>query len=167
MKKKSKRLHNNLRALALKLVKDPRFLYRLVRKMGELGSVGESRNCLVLFLAGLTKGFEKPVSVLIKGNSSTGKSESVKAVIALFPPKSVLMRASLSKMAPVHGSAELKGKILYIAEYRGAHDAMYLTRLLQSEGEINHEYTTVVGRARGTAIARRKGIPVVFSTTTH
>ena len=156
-----------IRTAALRLIRDVLFLFRVVQKrIGEMGIVGEKRNCLILFLAGLTKNFEKPVSVLEKGASSTGKSEVLKSVIQLFPPECVLTRASLSKMAPVHSSAELTGTILYMVEFRGAKDASYLTRLLQSEGQINHEYTTVVGHEKGTVVASRKGSPVVFTTTT-
>jgi hypothetical protein len=167
VKLKGKHRQNKFNKVALELLQDPHFLDRLANKFGELGIIGERRNCLILFLAGLTRTFDKPVSVLTKGNSSTGKSESVKAVLSLFPPECVLMRASLSKKAPAHGTDDLKGKILYIAEYRGAKDALYLTRLLQSEGKIEHEYTTVKGRERGTVVATRTGSPVIFSTTTE
>jgi hypothetical protein len=52
-------------------------------------------------------------------------------------------------------------------EYRGAKDALYLTRLLQSEGKIEHEYATVHGRERDTVVTSRKGSPVIFTTTTE
>jgi hypothetical protein len=167
MEFKKKRRKNKFRSAALKLLRDPQFFYRLANKMGELGIIGERINCLILFLAGLTKNFDKPVSVLTKGHSSSGKSESVKGVVALFPPESVLIRASMSRKAPVHGPDDLSGKILYFAEYHGAKDALYLTRLLQSEGKIEHEYTTVRGRELGTVVASRRGSPVIFSTTTE
>jgi hypothetical protein len=165
--KGKKKLSKKIHAAALTLIRDPKFLFRIVQKVGELGIVGEKRNGLVFFLAAITKNLDRSVSVLEKGESSTGKSELVKAVIRLLPPESVLVRASLSKTAPVHGTEDLAGKILYIVEYRGARDAMYLTRLLQSEGEIRHEYAIAVGRHRGTRVASRKGSPVIFTTTTE
>jgi hypothetical protein len=166
-KKTSSRKTRQIRAAALRLIRDPMFLFRVDQKVGELGIVGEKRNRLILFLAGLTKNFSKPVSVLEKGASSTGKSELLKAAVSLFPPECVLTRASLSKMAPAHGSDDLGGMLLYIIEYRGAKDALYLTRLLQSEGQIDHEFATAIGRDRGTAVATRKGSPVVLTTTTR
>ena len=138
-----------------------------MQRVGDSGVVGEKSNCLVLFLAGITKDFDKPVSILEKGASSTGKSQLLKAVIELFPPECVLKRTSLSGKAPVHGPDELNGKILYLVEYRGARDVLYLTRLLQSEGELSHEYATVVGPDRGTIVASRKGSPVIMTTTTN
>jgi hypothetical protein len=167
MKRKKKNAKRNIRTSALRLIRDPLFLFRVVQKIGELGIIGEKRNRLVLFLAGLTKNLDKPVSVLEKGASSTGKSELLKADISLFPPECVLTRASLSKKAPVHASGDLSGQILYIVEYRGAQDALYLTRLSQSEGRIDHEYATAVGSERGTVVASRKGSPVVMTTTTR
>jgi hypothetical protein len=166
MKRKKKSPRKTIRASALRLIRDPRFLFRVVQAVAEMGIVGEKRNILVLFLAALTKNFEKSVSVLNKGASSTGKSEVMKSVIRLIPPEYILMRASLSKMAPAHGAGDLSGMILCIAEYHGAKDASYLTRLLQSEGRIDHEYATAVGHERGTLVASRKGSPVVFTTTT-
>lgn len=168
MKSKNNKISamKKIRIAALLLINDVLFLWRVVQKIGELGVVGEKRNGLVLVLAGLTKDFENPVSVLEKGESSTGKSELVKAAISLFPPEDVLKRTSLSKKAPVHGLGELTGKILYIVEYRGARDAGYLTRQTQSEGQIDHEYATVIGSQRGTVVATRKGTPVILTTTT-
>jgi hypothetical protein len=169
-KKKNPGKRNNskkkIHAAALILLRDWSFLFRVVQKIGSMGIVGEKCNRLILFLAGITRVFPKPVSVLEKGASSTGKSELMKADIALFPPECVLTRSSLSGKAPAHSSDELSGKLLYITEYRGVKDARYFTRLLQSEGEIAHEYATVVGSDRGTAVASRKGSPVIMTTTT-
>jgi len=51
-------------------------------------------------------------------------------------------------------------------EYRCGKDAQQLLRLIQSEGRIEHEFTTVRGAAPGTKTAKRIGMPVVLSTTT-
>jgi hypothetical protein len=155
-----------IRTAAMDLITDPRFFSRLVRKLNEMGLVGEARSALIIFLACLTKNLPKQVSVLLKGESSTGKSNLLRTVTALFPEDSVIKLSSLSAKALAHGEGTLQGKILYLHEYRGGKDAMYLTRLQQSEGEIAHEYTTVSGRTRGTTVARREGTPVVLTTTT-
>lgn len=168
MKKKKKQTRKRkTRAEALALIRDPLFLFRVGRKIQEIGLVGELRNRVLLFLAALTKDLCFPISVLVKGPSSVGKSNLLRNVLELFPPECVIKRASLSKKAPVYGADELKGKLLYLFEYRGGKDALLLTRLLQSEGEIVHEYTTGAGRHRGTAVVSRKGTPVVLTTTTQ
>lgn len=151
---------------AKSLLKDPQFLYRASLKISSLGVVGEERNRLIVFLAGITKELEQPVSVLVKGPSSSGKSNLVRTALELFPTDSVIERASLSAKAPVHSDESLGKKILFIQEYRGGKDAQLLIRLLQSEGRIAHEYTSMVGRHRGTHVAEKVGTPVVITTTT-
>ena len=63
---------NKLRAAALMLIRDSQFLYRIGEKLRELGIVGERRNGLTLFLAAVTKDLDQPMSVLVKGPTSSG-----------------------------------------------------------------------------------------------
>jgi hypothetical protein len=156
-----------LRQAAMELLEDPAFFSRICRKLEEMGLVGEKRNAQTIFLAGLTKAQAKPVSVIVKGCSSSGKSNLVSKVCELFPSDSVQIRASLTQKAPAYGEGSLSGKILYLFEYRGGKDAMYLTRLQQSEGRIAHEFTTVSGRTRSTQVVHREGSPVVLTSTTE
>jgi|SRR5579864_1011082 len=148
------------------LLHDPMFLYKAGQKVGDLGVVGEKRNRLVLILAGMSKALPEPTSVLVKGPPSSGKSNLVKKTLRLFPANCIVDRAGLSPKALAHGKVSLKHKILFINELRSAKEAQLLLRLLQSEGKIEHEFTTVRGAARGTKTVRRVGMPVVLSTTT-
>jgi hypothetical protein len=158
---------NKLRAEALALIGDPRFLFRAGEKLEELGIVGEKQNGLTLFLAAITRDFPKPVSVLVKGPTSSGKNNQMRGVISLLPPESVIPRASITQKALAYGSESLRGKVFYLYEYKGGRDAQLLTRLLQSEGSLEHEHTVVMGSDRGTRLAQRQGAPVILSTTTE
>jgi hypothetical protein len=161
--KKKKRTHE----AAIELLRDPRFFFLMGQKLEEMGVVGEEQNRLLIFLACVTKDLRSAVSVIVKGSTSSGKSNLLRTVIRLFPVECVSNLASLTPKALVYGDGDLSGKILYLSEYRGAKDAMYLTRLQQSEGQIAHEYTAVSGRRRSTIVARRRGSPVVLTTTTE
>lgn len=165
--KATQKQHARIRMRARELLRDPAFLYRAMMKIGELGVVGEERNRLILFLASLTKDLDTQVSVLVKGQSASGKSNLLRKTLQIFPPECVISRASLSAKAPVHGEGSLKGKILYLYEYRGGKDAQYLLRLQQSEKTIAHEYTTIRGTERETTVSERVGSPVVLTTTTE
>jgi hypothetical protein len=151
---------------ALELLHDPRFLYRACRKVGELGVVGEKRNRLVVILASLTRTLRKPASVLVKGLTSSGKSTIVESCLQLFPPSCVVERAGLSGKALAYGTVPLKNRILFLNEYRCGKDSQQFTRLLQSQGQIKHEATTIRGGERKTKTVHRVGMPVVLSTTT-
>ncbi len=157
---------SKIHAQARILLADPFLMYRAGEAIGQLGVVGEQRNRLIVLLAGLTRELDDPVSVIIKGPSSSGKSNLLKTALQLFPPEQVLERASLSAKAPVHAEKSPAGKILYLQEYRGGKDAQLLLRLLQSEGRITHEYASVIGKSRGTQLAEQVGSPVVLTTTT-
>jgi len=152
---------------AEELVRDPRFLFLAGEKVGELGVAGEERNRLILILAGIGRTLPEPPSVIIKGSTSSGKSTLLKDCVQLFPPESVIERAGLSGKALAYRKESLADKILLINEYRCGKDAQLLLRLIQSDGGIKHEATTVQGSARTTTTVERNGTPVVLTTTTQ
>jgi hypothetical protein len=165
-KKRNDKHERGLLRKARQLLRDPFFLYKAGQKVGDLGVIGEERNRQVLIVAGMSKALPEPTSVLVKGPTSSGKSNLVKATLRLFPASCIVDRAGLSPKALAHGKVSLKHKILFINEYRCGKDAQQLLRLIQSEGKIEHEFATVRGTARGTKTAKRVGMPVVLSTTT-
>jgi hypothetical protein len=151
---------------ANQLLSDPQFLYRANQKIGELGVVGEERNRLVLFLAALTRSTESPASVLVKGSTSSGKTTLVKSVVELFPRNCVVVRSGLTAKALAYGDGSLAQKILFLHEYRCGRDAQLLLRLIQSDGQLKYESTSIRGSKRGTIVTDRVGMPVVLTTTT-
>ena len=167
MKSKRDPGNSNTVEQALKLTADPLFLYKVGKKVGDLGVIGEERNRLILPLAGMTRTMPQKASVLLKGSTSSGKTTLAKSSIQLFPREYVLERAGLSPTALAHGEGSLAGRILFINEYRCGKDAQLLLRLAQSDGDVKHEYTTVRGSRRSTETAERSGMPVVITTTTE
>jgi hypothetical protein len=165
-KKRNNKHQRGLDEKAHRLLRKPSFLYKAVQKVGELGVVGEERNRAIVILTGISKALPEPTSVLVKGPTSSGKSNLVKTTLRLFPANCIIDRAGLSPKALAHGKVSLKHKILFMNEYRCGKDAQQLLRLIQSEGKIEHEFTTVRGGARGTKTAKRVGMPAVLSTTT-
>ena len=149
--------------IAQELVNDPKFLFRAGKKIGELGVVREFRNRLIVFLVCITMFLKDKVSTIAAGPSGCGKSTTLEIPIKLCPPESVIKRVSFSRKAFAYGKESLDGKILYVTEYRGGKEAHLLLRILQSEGELSHEFTTG-GR---TKVAQRVGSPVVLTTTTR
>jgi hypothetical protein len=167
MTRSKRKRQSSVEAQALRLLNDPQFLYKAGQKIGDLGVVGEERNRLILFLAGVSRTTPTPASVLVKGATSSGKTTLVKSPIKLFPTDCVMERSGLSGKALAHGEGSLAGKILFIHEYRCGKDAQLLLRLIQSDGLVKHEFATVRGADRGTRVAERVGMPVVLSTTTQ
>lgn len=148
---------------AQELTNDPRFLFRLGKKIGELGVIQEKHNRLITPLACITAYFGNRVSLLITGPSGCGKSTIPENALKLLPPECVIKRVSFSQKALVYGEGSLDGKVLYVPEYRSGKEAQLLIRILQSEGELAHEYTA----GRKTKVVKRLGSPVVLTTTTE
>jgi hypothetical protein len=171
MAKKKKKIWTKAQQSAItkgaqRLIADPRFLYKACKKIGELGVVGEKLLRIILFLAGVTRNLPDKASVLVKGSTSSGKSTIVKEALQLFFPKYVVERAGLSKTALTYGRGYLGDKILLMTEYQSARAVQFILRLIQSEGHIDYEATTVRGARRKTRTVKRTGTPVVITTTT-
>jgi hypothetical protein len=115
--------HRKIEKKAIRLIRDPRLLYRAGQKIGYLGIVGEERNRLVLTLGCVARTLPAPPSLMLKGPPGTGKSTLAKTVIQLFPPHCVVERAGLSGKALAHRKGSLARKILYINEYRCGKDS--------------------------------------------
>jgi DNA primase len=99
--------HRALLGAARRLLSRPDLLYRVCEAVGRLGVVGEKRNRLVVFLAGITKELDEPVSVMVKGPSGSGKSNLLRTTLRLFPPNAVIERASLSGKVPAYAKKRL------------------------------------------------------------
>src|SRR5579864_3034528 len=95
-KRNQKRI-KELEEQAVRLLRDPLFLFKAKEKVHELGVVGEDRNILALIVASMTRQTPDPVSVIIQSPPSTGKSTLMKKVTELVPPECVIERAGLSK----------------------------------------------------------------------
>lgn len=163
--KKSKR-RSSISKEARQLLGDPKFLFNASKRVERLGLVGENLNRLIVIVAGMSRTLPEPLSVLVKGPTSCGKSTIVKTSLRLFPSNCIVERAGLSRRALAYGKMSLTGKILFVTEFRCGKEAQQLLRLLQSEGKITHEYATSKAQKRTTATVQRVGRPVVLTTTT-
>jgi hypothetical protein len=105
------------------------------------GAVGEARIAKLLYLALTSRLLPKPVSVAVKGPSSSGKSFAVDTVLRFFPPEAVHCVTAVSDRALAYMEAELTHRVLVIYEAAGmmGEFASYLIRSLLSEGKLVYE----------------------------
>jgi hypothetical protein len=142
------------RAAARELSQDPALLHRAIRALGDLGIVGEEENRGLLYLALLSAKMAEPISVLVKGRSSSGKSFLVKSVLKLIPPRGYYELSSMSTKALVYADLDFTHRHLVLYEEDGLNneEVLYLVRTLLSEGEIR--YLTVEKTPQGKMAAR-------------
>ncbi|MGA7080679.1 MAG: CHC2 zinc finger domain-containing protein [Terriglobales bacterium] len=125
------------RAAAMKLLRDPRLLDRILEDFAQCGVVGEETNKKVAYLGAISRLLEKPLAIVVQSSSAAGKTSLMDAVLDFLPEE---QRESYSAMTGQSlfymGEKNLKHKILSIAEQQGAERALYPLKLLQSEGRL-------------------------------
>jgi hypothetical protein len=122
------------REAALRLLRDPRLLDRIV---DDFAVVGERTNKLVAYLAAVSRKLDQPLAVLIQSTTAAGKTTLMEAVLGFVPPEEVVKYSAMTGQSHYYmGQRDLKHKILAIVEEEGAEKASYALKLLQSEGEL-------------------------------
>jgi DNA primase catalytic core len=157
------------RAEALKLLRDPCLLDRIVEDFSRCGVVGEETNKLVSYLGVVSRHLDAPLAVIVQSSSAAGKSSLMDAVLAFVPEEQRVQYSAMTGQSLFYmGESDLQHKVLAIVEEAGAQRASYALKLLQSEGELTIASTgkdPATGRLL-THQYRVKGPVMIFLTTT-
>jgi len=122
---------------ALQWLRAPDLVGRLRAAFRAAGIIGEERNALVAYLAGVSRKLERPLAVIVQSASAAGKTTLMDAVLAFFPEEDRVKYSALTGQSLYYlGEASLSHKILAVVEEAGAEKASYALKLLQSEGEL-------------------------------
>jgi hypothetical protein len=147
----------------------PRILDEFDRDLGALGVVDARLPAArLLYLAVTSRLFKRPVSIVVKGPSSAGKSWLVERVLELFPPSAFHKLTSMSEKSLVYDTTPLAHKMLVVGEAVGVAGPKTgdLLREMLSSGHIKH--ATVENRD-GELVSKtveREGPTGLISTTT-
>jgi DNA primase len=126
------------RAAALALLRDPGLIGRIETDFAAVGMVGETTNCLVGYLAAVSRKLPTPLAVIVQSTSAAGKSAVMEAVLGFVPPEDRVSFSAMTGQSLFYlGESDLAHKVLSIAEEEGASRASYALKLLQSEGELS------------------------------
>ncbi|MBW3613901.1 MAG: toprim domain-containing protein [Actinobacteria bacterium] len=156
-------------AAALELLRAPDLVERIVADFERVGIVGEATNCLVGYLAAVSRMLDRPLAVIVQSTSAAGKSALMDAVLAFVPAEERVKFSAMTGQSLFYmGEADLAHKVLAVAEEEGAERAAYALKLLQSEGELSIASTgkdTTSGRLV-THTYSVKGPTAILLTTT-
>jgi DNA primase len=126
------------RADALALLKAPDLLDRVTADFARVGVVGEATNCLVGYLAAISRKLDRPLAVIVQSTSAAGKSALMEAVLGFVPGEERVAFSAMTGQSLFYmGESDLAHKVLAIAEEEGAERAAYALKLLQSEGRLS------------------------------
>lgn len=139
---------------ALAYLKDPNLFGNISKDIAKAGEVvGEETNKMMLYLSATSRKFKKPISLVVFGKSSSGKSHVVNAVAEFMPEEDSLVLSSLSPKALEYMGAQLKHKFVLVQEWEGLVEALPTLRTLQSEGKLAR-LVTVVDPVTKTRVAK-------------
>jgi hypothetical protein len=153
---------------------DQDILGKLLRALRVCGLVGENRNAKLTYLAVASQILSDPVSLAMKGLSSSGKSFTVDTVLRFFPEDALIVMTAMSERALIYMKEEFAHRtlVLYEAtalrEEREKNDSnltAYIVRSLLSEGQIRYPVTVKEGGEMVTRTIVKEG-PTNFIVTT-
>jgi DNA primase catalytic core len=157
------------RVEALTFLKSEGLLFLIIRDLTLLGYIGDDTNKLLLYLAATSRKLPKPLSVLIRSQSSTGKSYLIDLICSVMPAEDVIKLTSMTPKALYYVEADaLKHKFLAIDERAGMEEAEYSIRSLQSGGKLTMAVPNknpLTGKIETTQIEREGPIAYVDGST--
>ncbi len=133
-----------------------------------LGLVGEELNARLLYLALTSRVLDRPVSIVLKGTSSSGKSFTIESVLKFFPSSAYYALSSMSEKALAYSNEPLVHRHLILYETAGMTSdfGSYLLRSLLSEGRIRYETVEKSADGLQPRLIEREGPTGVILTTT-
>ena len=160
-------LRRELEAEIMPLLQDPALLHNIGDAIGDQGVVGEAENRLLVYLAVHSQHLLRPISLMVKGESSGGKSWLVEKGLDLFPNTSYLDFTSMSERALIYDDRSYSHRTLVIYEVHGQGNefCQYLIRTLMSEGHITHQTVEKTSEGMMGRTVVKEG-PTNFVTTT-
>jgi hypothetical protein len=152
------------------LLKDPGLVARIVADFERVGMVGEQENCLIGYLAAVSRKLDRPLAVIVQSTSAAGKSALQEAVLSMVPEEERVSFSAMTGQSLFYmGETDLQHKVLAVAEEEGAERAAYALKLLQSEGELRIASTGKdgqTGRLVTHTYTVRGPVAIMLTTTT-
>ncbi len=150
------------------LATEPQILDRFHVSIRQSGVVGEERIIKLLYLAVTSRFLERPISVVVKGPSSAGKSYIVGRVLTYFPEEAYYSLSSMSERAIIYSEEPLRNRFLIIYEAVGMNSELltYMIRSLLSEGRVRYETVEKTSEGFRPRLMEREGPTGLILTTT-
>ena len=123
------------------LAQHPQILDAVAEALLSQGVAGEARVAKLLYLVVTTRLLQKPVSAIVKGPSSAGKSFLVEEVLKFFPDTAYYALSAMSERALAYSEEPLVHRVLVLYEATALNSELgaYLIRSLLSEGRVRYE----------------------------
>ncbi|HEV3498524.1 MAG TPA: hypothetical protein VHA34_19470, partial [Actinomycetes bacterium] len=105
---------------ALELLRDPALVDRIAADFARAGVVGEATNCLLGYLAAVSRKLPEPLAVMVRSSSAAGKSSLLEAILAFVPEEDRVSYSAMTGQSLYYlGEGDLAHRVLAIAEEEG------------------------------------------------
>lgn len=150
------------------ILNNPKLLYEILKAIKQLGVAGEEKTALIHYLVLSSAKTDDPLSVVVKGESSVGKSYVVQQVLKLLPKDAYIDITDATAQSFYYAQEDhFAHKTIIIFEKHGGEKADYSIRTFQSEKKLKIQ-VTIKDPESGQFITKEKEVngPVGFITTT-
>jgi hypothetical protein len=154
-------------AVCREIAEDPKVLDRAVEAMHRAGLIDEDVNAKAVYTAATSRLLEEPVSLVILGESSSGKNHVLKKALDLIPEDNVLAYSSITENSLPRMGNDLKNRVLCVYEVEGLGEGKALTilRTLLTEKKASKLANVPDGQNDWTPEELKAEGPVCFLTT--
>ena len=129
-------------AAAWMILRSPDLLHQFLDAVKRQGLVGEEKAALVILIVVVSRLLKRPLNLLVKGKSSSGKNYAVRKVLSLVPRSAFIEITSSSARAWNYAEDEFCHRLVLLQEHNEASGAVHPMRLLISEGKLVRLVTT-------------------------
>jgi DNA-binding transcriptional ArsR family regulator len=154
------------------MLASPALIKEIGRDLDGIGVAGEDALRLTLYLLGTSRLLTKPLSAIVQGQSSSGKSYIVECVASLFPPEGIVMATQMTPQSLYHaeqGSLSHRWVVAGERSRMNNDDRAEATRALRemlASGRLSKFMPVKVGNEIVTVLIEQQGpIAYVESTT--
>jgi len=129
------------------------------------GVAGEARAIKLVFLAVTSRLLKQPISVVLKGPSSAGKSFLLQRTLDLFPREAYYPLTAMSEKSLIYTKVSFEHRTLILYEAAGipADTGRYLLRSILSEGHVR--YATVDKHRNPITLIKEGPTNLIITTT--
>jgi hypothetical protein len=148
------------------ILRSPDFLNQFLAAVKKQGLVGEEKAALVVLIVIVSRLLKRPLNLMLKGRSASGKNFVVRKVLSLVPRTAVIEITSSSARAWNYAEDAFCHRLVLLQERNEASGAVHPMRLLISEGKLVRIVTV---RENGRWVTKRfvsRGPIASISTTT-
>jgi hypothetical protein len=117
---------------AIKFLQSEKLMHKIKQAIDRQGVIGENKNKLILYLIYTSRLMKKPVSCILKGPSSSGKTYLMNKALSLIPPEGFMAVQDMSAKSLYYlGEEDLTHKMIVVGEIHGTEGAQYVMREAQ------------------------------------